>query len=126
MHRIVALASYGYLVDHINGDSLDNRSANLRLCNRSQNMRNRPKPRIAKASSQWKGVSFCPHKAKQRKPWRARIHIGDRRIVRLGYFADEESAALAYNEAANVFFGEFARLNEIGGCRADARRPSAG
>ena len=40
MHRIIANAPQGMDVDHINGDKLDNRKENLRVCTRSENLHN--------------------------------------------------------------------------------------
>jgi hypothetical protein len=97
------LTGWGY-VDHINGDGLDNRRANLREVTNAQNHFNRAKSRIG--SSQYKGV--CWHRARRR--WRADI-MRDGRSRTLGYFDDEEAAARAYDAAARELFGEYARPN---------------
>jgi len=91
------------IVDHINGDGLDNRRENLRPATRSQNMANRRK---LHGLSQFKGVSWCERDA----GWRARITVGGRQIF-LGRFADQESAARCYDAAARAHFGDFAALN---------------
>jgi hypothetical protein len=90
------------LVDHANGDGLDNRRCNLRLATFSQNCANR-RPRTDTATG-FKGVSRLGNK------WRARIQIDGRRTV-LGSFATPEQAAAAYDAAALETFGVFARLN---------------
>ena len=43
MHRLVMKPKNGEDVDHINGNSLDNRKQNLRLCSRGQNVSNKRK-----------------------------------------------------------------------------------
>ena len=64
------------------------------------------KPRIA--TSKYKGVCF--HKLKNL--WTAYIRDSSRRILHLGYFKDEEDAAIMYNVAAQFFYGEYAYLNK--------------
>jgi hypothetical protein len=90
------------VVDHINGDTLDNRRANLRVCTKSENNRNRRK--LHPTTSRFKGVY------KNTKPWIALIECNGKQFV-LGRFASEEEAALAYDKAAKEHFGSFARLN---------------
>lgn len=91
-------------VDHRNGDRLDNRRANLRPATRSQNIANAG-PRYGR---RYKGVFLD----RQSGRWKARITVRYRPI-NLGSFGDERDAARAYNDAALIHFGEFARLNEI-------------
>ncbi len=104
LHRLIMDAPKGVLVDHRNGDSLDNRRANLRLATRAQNCGNMRKRK--NTSSRFKGVCF--HK-KYRK-WTAYISVAKKRIS-LGYFDSEIEAAKAYDEAAKKYRGEFACLN---------------
>lgn len=77
--------------DHINGDKLDNRRANLRICTRSINLQNKP---YAKNKSGYRGV-FKEPKAKR---WFAYIFI-DKKMVRLGRFDTPELAYEARKEA---------------------------
>jgi hypothetical protein len=103
MHRQLIDVPEGYIVDHINGNGLDNRRANLRLATIAQNAWNSKKrnPR-----SGYKGVWFAGDKGL----WRAAIVYHDRRI-HLGYFKDKIAAAKAYDAAARKYYKEFARLN---------------
>lgn len=106
MHSIILNPPKGMEIDHINGDGLDNRRSNLRLCFKFQNQRN-SKLRLC-SSSGYKGVSF----SKDRKKWRADIRIHGK-LKNLGFFLSKEEAAIAYNKAAIKEFGEFAKLNEV-------------
>lgn len=106
MHRLVAKPSDGLEVDHINGNSLDNRKTNLRVCTHKQNCQNTKKQ--SNNTSGYKGVSFNKGKNK----WKAYINI-DRRQVFLGYHNEIKDAARKYNEAAIRYFGEFARINKL-------------
>jgi len=103
MHRLILGIADGVEVDHITGDRLDNRRANLREATRKQNRWNSASPG---GSSRFKGVSHDPW----RRAWLAQIYVSGRRIY-LGHFGDEELAARIYDAAARDHFGEFARLN---------------
>ena len=106
LHRLVIDAKKGEYVDHINGDTLDNRRCNLRICTNSENLRN-SKTRIDNTSG-YKGVSY----KKERKKYIAYININKKRIF-LGYYNSKIDAAKAYNIGAKKYHGEFARLNKI-------------
>lgn len=109
LHRLIAGAGPSEVVDHANGDQLDNRGANLRIATRSQNGANRgPDRRKYGTTSDYKGVSWD----KRRKKWSAYVHVNGR-TRGLGRFDDEHEAARAYNAAALEAWGEFARLNII-------------
>ena len=112
-HRVAwALAGYppaqpGMHLDHACRNKLCVNVEHLRPATPAQNQANAPKRSNAKWS-QYRGVCFD----RNRKAWVA--HIKDAHRQRhLGYFATEAEAALAYNAAAVVVFGEFAYLNEV-------------
>jgi len=91
-------------VDHINGDKLDNRKQNLRICSHSENTKNRSKS--VNKSSKYKGVNFDSKSGK----WRARIKV-EYKETHLGFFVEEKQAAMAYDKAALQYFGKYAKLN---------------
>jgi len=93
------------LIDHKNGNGLDNRKDNLRPSTSSQNSAN-TKKRTGTAS-QFKGVTRS-----RKNRWEARIGFQGQRHS-LGSYKTEREAALAYNQAAIKFFGAFARLNPV-------------
>lgn len=80
----------GMVVDHADGNTLDNRRQNLRLCTYSQNAINQP-PRRGKQTSKYKGVRFRRTEPHVKKPWMATIHCKGKRY-HLGNFIDEFSA----------------------------------
>jgi hypothetical protein len=94
----------GQVIDHINGDGLDNRRENLRFCTHSENHANEQK-RIG-GSSVFKGVGFDD----SRQKWCAKLMVaGETR--NLGRFDSEVAAAMAYDKAALEAFGCHARTN---------------
>lgn len=106
MHRAVIGAKKGQIVDHINGNRLDNQRSNLRFCTHSQNQFNRAKKK--NCSSRFKGVAWhAPY-----KKWNAYIEPLGKKI-NLGYFSNEVEAAKAYNQAALKHGGQFAWLNPV-------------
>ncbi len=105
MHReIIGNIADGFEVDHINGDRLDNRRENLRVCTHAQNKRNNKKN--INNTSGFTGVSF--HKALQK--WGAKVVL-DGKTHWLGGYDTPEEAAIAYDDAALRLHGEFATLN---------------
>ncbi len=86
---------------------LDYRKSNLIVCSMKERQRMLPK-RADKSTSQYKGVSYV----KSKRIWRARIEKNGKSHY-LGDFAKEESAAHAYNKAAQEMFGDFAYQNQI-------------
>lgn len=96
-------------VDHISGDTLDNRKANLRACTHSENMRNTSvRPTYA---NPYKGCYYGKNQRGDKK-WVAQISIGGRPHY-LGSFLTPEEAAAAYNAKAQEVCGTIARLNVL-------------
>lgn len=89
-------------------DGLDYRKSNLVVCTLSERQRLLPKKRIH-SSSEYRGVSYSKADGK----WRAGIEV-DGRSMNLGHFETEGQAALAYNKAAEKYFGEMAYQNQVG------------
>jgi len=103
MHRSIVKPAPGLEVDHINGNGLDNRRANLRAVSHVQNVWNLHKTRRSR-SSRFVGVSLADGR------WRATICFGSRSI-HLGMFSREVDAALAYDAKCRELRGPFARPN---------------
>ena len=109
LHRLIMnILDPKIKVDHINGNPLDNRKCNLRLCGTAQNSKNRKLQK--NNTSGYKGLEYRSYMNK----YRARIFCNGKHIY-LGWFKTKEEAAEAYNIAAVKYFGEFARLNIIKG-----------
>jgi hypothetical protein len=107
MHRLVANNNSKMHTDHLNGNSLDNRKENLRICNTSENLMNQKK--AVNNKSGYKGVGkYDNNKSK----FRSTISYNGKSI-NLGYYKTIKEAAKAYNEAAIKYHGEFANLNKI-------------
>lgn len=100
---MITNAKKGMSVDHINGDTLDNRKENLRICTHKENLRNQ-KRRPRKIAGNHKGVYF--RSDMKTKPWRAVAWDGAK-TIHLGYFATEEEAYEIYKVKAKELYGEF-------------------
>ena len=107
MHRFVLnLFDSSKMIDHINGNGLDNRKENIRICTASDNAKNKILP--ASNKSGFKGV--CWHK--RDKKFYAQIKVNNK-MQYLGVFDCPIEAAKAYNIGALKHHGQFARLNTI-------------
>ncbi len=95
------------VTDHANGNKIDNRRENLRICMQRENMRNQKLPRHN--STGYKGV----HRVRTTGRFAAQITINDH-CHQIGSFDTADEAAHAYNKAAIECHGEFARLNVPG------------
>lgn len=105
MHRQLLGAPSGILVDHADGNGINNCRYNIRVCSDSQNLQNRR--RLRTSSAPYKGIYY------EGPSWVARITL-ESRTTTLGRFRSAVEAAIAYNSAAKRVFGAFARLNDIG------------
>lgn len=102
MHRLILPQVYGMVTDHINGNGLDNRRANLRICTQAENCRNSRKSKNNTVG--FKGVF------RRGAKFRAAIFVDGATIV-LGRFSSPVEAARAYDSAAEKHYGEFAATN---------------
>lgn len=102
MHRFILGVSGRLLVDHKNGDGLDNRKQNLRCATNAQNLCNRGKN--SNNTTGYKGVSYYRRTGR----YAANIGAGHKRF--LGYFDTAEEAHKAYSEAAYKLHGDFAKV----------------
>jgi hypothetical protein len=106
LHRLVMDAPAGVSIDHINGDGLDNRKENLRVCSTAENSRNRT--RIASHNkSGVTGVSYV----KDRDKWLAQISVNGKHKF-LGYHDTVEQAARVRRIAEHVYYKDFAPKRE--------------
>lgn len=106
MHRLIMKDCAGLTIDHIDGNGLNCQKYNLRKCTQRENSRNRGA--CKNSTSRFVGVGWHKHK----KKWTAQINPNGI-CISIGTFSKEEDAAIAYNEYAKKYFGEFARLNII-------------
>ena len=112
MHQaVMGKTPEGYVIDHINGNKLDNRKTNLRLVTIQQNTFNSSARQMVAGKpcrSRYKGV----HWRDERGKWVSRI-TKDGKHYYLGLFDTEVQAAAAYNNAAKSLFGDYAKLNDL-------------
>lgn len=105
IHRIIFFMFHGYepyIVDHIDGNPLNNKIENLRAATNSQNQAN---TRLSKANtSGYKGVYF--HKSTGL--WQASVRK-DKKLIHLGLFQNIEDAVKARRSHFEVLHGEFTR-----------------
>jgi len=106
MHREIMQPQTGMVIDHIDGDSLNNQRSNLRICTVSENVRNCSLYKTN--TSGFKGV----HWNQKKKRWVARVRLNGKAVLNK-MFVEKIDAVKAYNEKAKEYFGEFARINSL-------------
>lgn len=106
MHKVITSTDRKTLIDHRNGNTLDNRRQNLRVATHQGNASNRRTPCHNKLGI--KGVTFMG--SEKAKPYRAQI-TANKHHRTLGYFKTAEEAHACYCKAATEAFGDFARFN---------------
>lgn len=106
LHRFLlgCVPNDGKQVDHIDGNTFNNRKENLRLCNTHENNRNRGKPK--NNTTGYKGVYVSDGDDR----WRARVkYLG--KSIQIGTYGSPKEAAIAYDKYVLKLHGEFARTN---------------
>jgi hypothetical protein len=106
MHRVIMETPGGMEIDHIDGNGLNNQKSNLRHCTHSQNNMNGRKHKSN--TTEFKGVFM----QKRTRKWKAQIGY-NHATKYLGCYDTAIEAAIAYNNAAVKYFGEFAKLNQV-------------
>lgn len=102
LHRFIMSCPKNKVVDHINGDVLDNRKCNLRICTKKQNLQNRQLQKNNKSG--FRGVY------KNKKSWRAFVSLNGV-TKHLGSFKTKKEAADNRDKAASTYYGMYANLN---------------
>jgi len=102
LHRLLINPPKGFETDHINGDGLDNRRANLRIVTHQQNLMNQKVKSNNKTG--YAGVSF----ERSRKRWFASLYLGGKTIFQKR-FKDFNQAIMARKEAEDIYFGKYKR-----------------
>jgi hypothetical protein len=104
LHRFIMNCPSGMEVDHRNGNTLDNRKANLRICEHRQNLCNQG----GRAKSGYKGVYH--NNSSYKKPWYAKIKVNGKEI-HLGSYWTKQEAFAAYCRGSEIYHGEFGRTS---------------
>lgn len=99
LHRLIMGAQQGEFVDHKNGNGLDCRLSNMRICTRAENNAN-SSPRKDNKSG-YRGIGWSSHA----DLWRLRL-----KNKHYGYFKTIEEAIKKYNQLAEEMYGEFAKV----------------
>jgi hypothetical protein len=108
LHRFLLNTPKNLCTDHINGNGLDNRKSNIRICTKSENCTYKGKQKNNKSG--YKGVVFTP--LSKINPWVVYFHY-NKKNINGGCFPTKELAALKYNELANKYLNKFAYLNKL-------------
>lgn len=116
LHRLIMGLADGPktdIVDHIDGNGLNNSRTNLRKTDNAGNARNTTKSLSGDFTSSYKGV-YYNYAYNNEKPWQAHIKLPDGgKLKKLGCYRTEYEAAWSYNDAAEELFGPMANLNAL-------------
>ena len=104
LHTLLMKNPKGTYADHVNGNTLDNRRENLRICTPSESNANLSK-RVG-CSSKYKGISFD----KERDKWQVRVYFKKKKVFFKRVNTEIEAARL-YDLIARKIFGKFAKTN---------------
>lgn len=104
MHRVISKCKDGFVIDHIDGNGLNNQISNLRICTHAENCRNKGKH--INNTSGYKGVKPNP----KGNGWIAHL-MKDGKYILNKLFSNKIDAAKEYDKTAKKHHGKFARLN---------------
>jgi hypothetical protein len=100
LHRVIVGAQPGQIVDHINGDKLDNRRENLRICSHAENMRNRRKHK--------NNTTGYPNVERRGGKYLARVRVNGKTHKKCGF--DTPEAAYEHSKAmVAALHGQFSK-----------------
>lgn len=105
MHRVIlGITDPSIKGDHKDGNGLNNQRSNLRIANNAQNVRN---SRLKPNQTGYRGVYLTKRK---KNPYKSSIMVLGK-YIQLGVFPNIIDAAKAYDNAARLYHGEFAKIN---------------
>ena len=107
MHMLLLGKKKGFIVDHINGDKLDNRRINLRFATRKQNAENKPKKE--NCTTHYIGVHAS---SRNKNKWEVSATTNEGRLY-IGVYDDPKQAAIMYDIYTIATFGSQARTNNL-------------
>lgn len=93
MHRLIMDAPAGMVVDHINGNKIDNRRDNLRIATHSQNSINTPSRDMR--NIEYRNGSYC-----------VRMRVNNERIY-IGNYKYLGDAKIARDDASKKYHGQY-------------------
>ena len=119
MHILLLGKKDGLVIDHMDGNGLNNQRSNLRFCTTRENNLNSSSKGVCKYIGVSPNITKNNNFSKKLNKfvitgisisWRARLTIGNKNTC-IGCFKTPEEAAVAYDKMAKIHYGEFARLN---------------
>ena len=110
LHRMIMNAPNEFDIDHINGNKIDNRRCNLRICKEHQNSWNRNKRTTKGLTSKFIGVCFVGDKTRKKR-WVASLKSNIVNVNIRRSFSTELEAAMFYDLLAKKYYGDFSKTN---------------